>query len=256
MTRYTNNKVWVGGVLAFALAAGAAQAAPVVSPNLSATVDIYDGTDPVVNWSMASGGATPVDNGDGTFTYVGSNNPASTVWSFGWDVRVDPDPFINSTLTFVNETASTLTFNVLLSLPVNPGFTDGFKDGTLSWTFEDYNGTGAPADGYVALTNFDWSGRINGVDAFALTTFDGSCGPGSVGCTGSFGPVSAGPILHSGDVNSIAVAMSFDLTSGDRAVISSYFNVVPVPLPATAWLLLSGLAGLAGLARRPRARAA
>jgi hypothetical protein len=236
--------------LALAAACASAQAAPVLSgPDLSATVDIYNGDAPVVNWSMAS--TTPIDNGDGTFTYLGSNNPASTVWTFSWDVDVDPDPFINSTLTFVNETASTLTFNVLLSLPVNPGFTDGYKDGTLSWTFQDYNGAGA-ADGYVALTNFDWNGRINGANAFALTTFDGSCGPGSIGCTGSVGPVSDGPLFHAGNVNSIAVAMSFDLSSGDRAVISSYFNVVPVPLPAAVWLFVGGMAGLFGFARRFR----
>lgn len=53
------------------------------------------------------------------------------------------------------------------------------------------------------------------------------------------------------------LALNFDVTSGQRgtftvSVASDAIAVAPVPLPAAAWLLGSGLLGLGGFARRRR----
>jgi hypothetical protein len=244
-------KNWLRGIAAAAaLISGIAHAGTVTDPSLGGSVVISDGSTIDNTWTFSS---SYVPNGDGTFTYVGSNNPASTLWGFSWDITVNPDPFINSTLTVVNKTASTKSFDILFTLPVGAGFTPAYKNGSMGITFTDFNGNGSPADGNVALTNINWTGRIDGVDALSLYAFDGSCGPGSPGCTVNLGTVSDGPLLHpAGVASSIGIHLAFDLTAGDKVTFTNHFEVTPVPLPAAAWLFGSGLLGLGALARRKR----
>ncbi len=224
-----------------------AHAGTVTNPLLSGTATITDGT--TTTWNL--GAASYTNNGDGTFTYIGSNSPTNATWGFSWDVTVNPDPFINSMLTIVNKTNITKHFDILFTLPVGSPFAPASMNGSMGASYEDFNGNGSPANGYVSLTNINWSGRIDGTDAMFLSTFDSSCGPGSPGCSFTLATVSDGPSPYLVGVSSnIGIHLAFDLTAGDKATFTNHFEVVPVPLPAAAWLFGSGLLGLGAFMRR------
>jgi len=233
----------VGIAIAAMLFSGATYAATVTNPALSGSVVITDGG--TTTWSFPSG-ASYTPNGDGTFTYIGTK-PASSTWSFDWNITVDPDPLINATLGITNNTAITKHFDILFTLPVGSPFTFGTMNGSMSAGFQDLNNSGL-----VSLTNVNWSGRIDGVNVMSLTTFDATCGPGSPGCIGNLIPVSDGP-LPSGAVNSnIGIRLTFDLSAGDRATFTNFFEVIPVPLPAALWLFGAGLGLLTAFARKKK----
>ncbi|MFK7875015.1 MAG: VPLPA-CTERM sorting domain-containing protein [Paracoccaceae bacterium] len=83
-------------------------------------------------------------------------------------------------------------------------------------------------------------------DIFDFETFSG--------CTSGFGDCAPTP---EGSVQGLGFSVSFaDAASAKAAwVLPAQQDVAPVPLPAGGLLLLSGMAGIAGLKRR-KARAA
>ena len=195
-----------------------------------------------------------VDEGGGTFSYMG--NAGDSSWGFQWALTANADPFIAGSLTLTNTTASTQTFNVLLSLPVDTlaGVVD--EKGELSLRLTDANG-----DGGARLTLNQWHGLINPfpplLDMPLLIGSVFSCG-GGPGCqTDLFPPATAtqrhGPADHGGKpVDSIGIHMNFDLSPGDTVLLRTRYELNPVPLPASLLLFLSGAAGLFGVSRRRR----
>jgi hypothetical protein len=247
LIKHRNKLIGIAAVVA--LFSGTAYAGTVTDPLLSGNATISHGTLTDATWNLNS--ATFIDNGNGTFTYSGNNNSSSPTWGFTWNVTVNPDPVINSTLTVINKTDNTETFNILFTLPVGSSFAPGIKSGSMSATAFDFNGNGFPADGTLGLTNIDWNGQIDGANALPMSTVDINCGPGSPGCTGSIGLLSNGPLSHPAGVStSIGIHLVFDLTAGDKATFINHFEVVPVPIPAAVWLFGSGLLGLGAFARR------
>jgi hypothetical protein len=239
MRKYKNYLIEI--VAAGLLFSGAAHAGT-VTPSLSGSVMVSEGSTTNVNWTFND---TYIDNGDGTFTYTGMNGN-QTVWAFEWDITVNPDPLISAMFSITNNTASTKHFDLLFTLPVGSAFgPPAVKSGSLAASFQDLNNSGS-----VTLSNIDWDGRIDGADAMALFSGDFSCG--GAGCIGNIFPASDGPLPSSGVNTSIGIHLAFDLTAGDKATFNTLFEVVPVPIPAAAWLFGSGLLGLVALARRRR----
>jgi hypothetical protein len=85
--------------------------------------------------------------------------------------------------------------------------------------------------------SFDTTADLNTLQPDAFTLF-----------TVTFNAVSAGTSLLGLSVNSLSSAEGTDLAAD--ALNGASVSVAPVPLPAAAWLLLSGLAGTGFLARR------
>ena len=235
-------KNWLKGIVAAAaLTTAAAHAGTVTDPSLTGVVTITDGGTNVWNLPGSYTAGT-----DGTFDYSGSVSNAS-LWSFAWGITVNPDPFIDASLTITNNTSITKHFDLLFTLPVGSSFSSGQMSGSLTSSFKDFN-----SDGTASLNNIDWNGLIDGANAMSL--FGGSFSCGGPGCIFNIGTVSDGP-LSSGPVNtSIGTHLVFDLSAGDQASFTSHFEVVPtvVPVPAAVWLFGSGLFGLGALARRRR----
>jgi hypothetical protein len=239
MSRYKNSLM--GIVVAGVLFSGAAHAGT-VSPSLNGSVVVSEGSTTNASWIFND---TYIDNGDGTFTYAGVNGN-QTIWTFEWDITVNPDPLISAMFAITNNTASTQHFDILFTLPVGSPFgTPAVKSGSLAAGFQDLNNSGS-----VTLSNIDWDGRIDGSDAMSLFSGDFSCG--GAGCSGNIFPVSDGPLSSTGVNTSIGIHLAFDLTAGDKATFDTFFEVEPVvvPIPAAVWLFGSGLLGLAALARR------
>ncbi len=242
MFKYKN--LLIGTVAAAALFSSMAFAGTVTNPNLSGTATITS-TGSTNVWNLASN-APYTTNPDGTFDYTGTAGGSTAPWIFTWDILVNPDPLISATFGITNNTSITKHFDLLFTLPVGSPFgTPATKSGSLSAAFQDLNNSGL-----VSLTNVNWSGKIDGVDVMSLTTFDGTCGPGSPGCIGNLGTVSDGPLSSTGVNTNIGIHLAFDLTAGDKATFTTSFEVVPVPIPAAAWLFGSGLLGLGALVRR------
>lgn len=245
MRRYKNSLM--GIVAAGVLFSGAAHAGT-VSPSLSGSVVVSEGSTTNVTWNLVNPvtgllNGTLTENNDGTFSYAGVNNDQS-VWAFEWDITVDPDPLISAIFAITNNTAGTRHFDFLFTLPVGASFgPPALKSGGLEAAFQDLNSSGS-----VTLANFDWSGLIDGGSAMTLISGDFSCG--GAGCIGNIFPISDGPNPSSGVNASIGIHMMFDLTAGDKVTFNTMFEVAPVPLPAAVWLFGAGLGLLSVFARK------
>jgi hypothetical protein len=173
------------------------------------------------------------------------NGTSTSLWDYQWDITVKPDPFISALFSVTNTSATTQTFDVTFGLPISPGFTGGYMTGNYSANFSDLNNDGSAIIGMNV-----WQGLIDGAVQKNLSLFSGGCS-GGAGCTGTIGPISDGPTLYSGAVNStIGIHMNFDLSAGDKVTFNTLFDVTPVPVPAAVWLFGSGLLGLVAVARR------
>jgi len=177
----------------------------------------------------------------------------NSMWDYGWDLVVDPDPVISGSLTFTNTTAMTQSYSVLLTLSTPASSQNHTMTGTV------FAGTGVSdsttdSDSSAQLSNIAITGLIDGSNAMNIFAGGLSCGIpiGSDGCSASLSADSInGPALWTaGITSSIGIRLNFDLSAGDTATLITAFDVQPVPLPAALWLFGSGLLGLAGLARR------
>ena len=191
-------------------------------------------------------------NPEGSYDVTGELTMMN-LWSFSWDMAVDPDPFISSNLVFTNLTGNTANFSAIISLPLSASLGSVYMGGAIDGGFRDNN------DGSVTVaeiaSNGIFSGLIDGATALQLLGGSFGCSASSPGCNGVIGQVSdglPGPTLlyHTGANNTIGIKLDFSLTAGDTATFNTFFEVIPVPLPAALWLLGSGLLLLSGLLHR------
>jgi hypothetical protein len=95
-------------------------------------------------------------------------------------------------------------------------------------------------DGWNGLTNLGWT---PGAAGLYWVAFEVGASDSAIGLSAPT-PATAGTVP--------AVAYAFNAGSGYQTAGATSFGVQvnPVPLPATAWLALSGVVGLLGLSRR------
>ena len=178
--------------------------------------------------------------GNGDFNYVGDSG--DDTWNLAWDMTVNPDPYIDTTLILDNLTSSSQTYNLLFTLPITPPFSPGFKSGELSFSFMDLN-----EDGFAAVSINSWQGLIDGISALNILTATIPCF--GEGCTGSLA-TSTGIQLHPAGVSSdLALLINFDLSAGDTVTIDTRFEVTPVPL-SPAFILFSSALGILSFFRK------
>jgi len=228
-----------GVVFCLLLLAGPAEAV-VVTAEVDGSVEVVGMMTKNFNYPAMS--TTVMPNPDGKSTNL-MGSDTTPVWDYSWMIVANPDPFIDSVLTFTNLTGVTQTFNVTLNLPVTPPFSPGLKTGDLAFDFSDANG-----DGSASVSNVNWTGLIDGSSAMSILSGGATCT--GTGCSFALGPIVNGPLLHpAGVASTLGILLSFDLSAGDTATFDTRFEVVPVPIPAAAWLFGSAL-GLLGWLRR------
>ncbi len=219
-----------------ALGAAAAQAGNGLSFSLS-----VDGGPPFIF------NPTGVDVGGGVFNYA--DTLFDIGYSFGWDISAKADPFINGGLVFVNTGAATVSFDLIITLPVNPAvLPSSLMGGSVA------GGLTTDGDGGT-LSSFGgdpvWAALIDGNqvqtllnDPFAVSL----PGFGSIGILPeAFGmpiPSMAGPAVN----DTIGIRLRFTLSSGDQASFSTVFIVEAIPAPAG--LAVLGMFGVFGGRRR------
>ena len=204
-----------------------------------------------------------IDNGDGTFAYSGDHGGTESpgAWSLGWDVLVDPDPFVNGIFAVTNTATTTQNFVLTFTLPIFPPISpSSLTTGSVAATLT------ADGDGGVlghVGTDAMYLASVDGLPFRSLLDFDNSVAAGpftSVTASGfSFGATLAGPNEPGPAIaNEIAIRLAFSLTPGDSASFTSRFEVIPIPEPLSLGLVLWGITGLAfaGRPRREHRRAA
>jgi hypothetical protein len=191
------------------------------------------------------------------YAYNGSTTKSN--FKMGWDVKVDPDPFVQSNYTVTNPTGVTQSYTVTITLPIFPAIPGGTKTGgSVQGGVTDNNGNGATLaqNGSLPL----YMSLIDGANWQPLLP----PGPTSVTVgsflSGTLGPATFGTPIPSlpgpPALTSIGIRLDFTLTAGDSATFSSVFVVEPVPEPATMALGSMGFALVVGGAcyRRRRSR--
>lgn len=187
-----------------------------------------------------------------TFDFDGS--VSRTNWNLSWDVTLDPDPFVNGVFGVTNNTSSLQTFVLTVLLPISPAIPGGtLVGGSIGGSVTDAN-----ASGFAELKTLSGVALFTGMNDLntALTIYDdpavftANLFPGqtvtipalNVGLPPSIASIPA--------LSTIAIQLTFVLTPGDTASFTTFYQVEPIPEPATVVLMGLGIGGLAVAGRR------
>lgn len=190
------------------------------------------------------GGAPRVRTG---WRYQGSFS--NEFWGLAWDCVVNPDPFVDATITVTNNSLATQTFLVFMPLVIAPPvlpLTEMSGSVSAVVTDSDFSGAGmltaTPAEpvyqGYID-TMAQMNARMWNPGYFLSPPGAGQ----SANDNNTFGSQVGPPA-----VNQIALRLMFNLSPGDSASVTGIFEIQPIPGPAG----LSLLAIFAAFARRRR----
>lgn len=192
-----------------------------------------------------------ITNNNGSNDFSVSGNQTLTDFSVDWNLMMNPDPYIDGFVTITNLSSSAQNFTVNLSLPVTPAFAPGLMGGSIDATVYDLNGNGsAMLQPQGSTSNPIYFGRIDGANT-TLVMFAQVLNCLGVNCSANSGESQMPAYIPVSGVNtSIGTRLQFNLSGNDRVTFATHFEVLPVPVPASAWLMGSALLGLVGARRR------
>lgn len=189
-------------------------------------------------------------NPNGTFGFFGqasATNIADTGHQIGWDLLVNPDPFIIANLVYTNTSGATQVVGVEVVLPIGMAMPSTLIGGSVSGSVTDGNGNGATLASFAGGSVYSAIVDGSATAASLLTGF--SVSTGNYG-SALIGPASFGTPIPSqpyGAINtSMAIRYEFTLTAGDSVSLAGSFVAVPTP----GAVALLGLAGLVARRRR------
>ena len=175
-----------------------------------------------------NGAVTGTGNGAG-FTYQGDIIGGGAWLTYGF--TGNPDPLIAANLVVENITNETIEVRLVVLLPVAPVLPGTGMTGSagIGLTADPFGGVLMSLPGTPV-----WQALIDGTPVGPLASFfhdpfmlEIDNGIGSVGESANFGnfiPVAGPPVLET-----IGIQVSFSLTPGDQAGLTSVFRVVPAP---------------------------
>jgi hypothetical protein len=253
-------------ITSLALLIGVAlQAAPSAALTFAPTVTIgraggttWDMLDPLVASSTLS---EPDANGVQTWTFdsflPGTGPTSYTVDS--WTVELKEDPFVTNNLVVTNTSGVTGTFVATVLLPITPFAYDTVINSSVGVTVTDSNGNGTLLydvsgatpiyDGFVSPAGTLLAMNPVAPGTLPITTAD--CLPFSFpGCTATSSNGVASLAVAPGVASAIGITLTFQLSAGDSAGMTSRFEITNVPEPTTAALLGVALLGLVAARRR------
>jgi len=246
----------LAGTLATALGVGTAWGVTILPPPVSPQIDftVAGATSPTAVNAL---GSVVTSGAVSTWTLTAPTTIGGAQIN-SWTVGLKSDPFVTNNINVTNTTTSTQTFIASVVLPIPAFAYDRVVFSSLGVTTTDSNGNNVLSFAKNLSTSI-YQGQVNAATllnldppGLPLTTSDCSPFPGVSGCsaTGAAGIPAAGLAVPAGTANSVGIVLTFDLSPGDSAGLTSRFEVVPEP--ATALLFGIGLVTLA-LRRSQRA---
>lgn len=180
--------------------------------------------------------------------YTGQRS--SSAGGLTYSVVADPDPVLGFDFTFSNDTDTTQSFNVVMTLPVTPWPGETKIGALIGGSVTDAN-----ANGHAVLSSVNnssiFTGSIDGATWLPLMSDVLVEVPNAGGTSfitdidGLPGPTKTGPTVVD---SHLTIELNFQLTAGDEASFSGMFIVEYVPAPAGTLLLFG--AGFIGRRRR------
>ncbi len=234
------------GSLALALGLGAAQAGastvelPLTGLRSGAFIQDY-----------FNGGADSVPT-DGTgpqlgFTFSSNAEALSAASGGGGKVEHDPTPSLGDVLYFSGSNTTAAYMN----------YAAGFTGLSFDYSYSNNAGANALASFYSGVNG---TGTLLGTISLAPATsnIQACSSRQNAYCTWQ---AAAGGLAGSTAESVVFSGLAAGSTTGSPTTITEFTGLTvtpaaPVPLPAAAWFLLSGAAGLAGFARRRKVTAA
>lgn len=155
---------------------------------------------------------------------------------------------VNLNYFVTNNSDSTQSYNITETLGGITFAGPLLLSGSIIGTVTDLDGDTASASSLLGGSIY--TAMIDGNDVFSLMTGFSFSAPGPFTSGSSLTQSFSEFPLIVGQSSSISIHLEFELSAGDSVNFASVFTVIPAP---AAFVVLSGLTGLAGVGRRRRA---
>lgn len=202
------------------------------------------GTDPRFGWQYTGSLSGPQDAWDLEWNCVFNDGSTGGAASGG------AAPFVTANMVVTNNSATTETFSLLMTLPVAKTYITPQIAGSVVGTVTDLTGDDAVVNAVTSSSIYE--ARIDTVEETDLL-IGTSQNAGGGFLSAPVGPDDFGlgsSAFASQNVDSsIAIYLEFELSAGDAASFTAIFEIVPAP----GALMMMAAAGLVGSRRRRQA---
>jgi hypothetical protein len=224
------------------LFAAAADAAVIGEMHLSMAIE----GQPSWYWTSDVAGI-PDGTGTGYTVADGSYDYGPGSYEVTWQqVSFDVDPRVAGVWAVTNNSGLTQNFTLSVSVPVLPVLPSSLMFGSSTISVGDAGGAAGAT--LATLAGFPmYAGQIDGSTALPLfgDPFSLAVPFGTNGSTQFAGAPPPGTLPGPAALLTIGIEHRFSLSPGDQATFNSVYEIVAIPEPGTAMLLVLGLGALA-----------